>query len=262
MFSKARANTALQGVVPGSFSVQFYEAGYQELGLSGITSSTNSGLTAGETLKLDITVDGGSLFQDLTFTIDSSNVNFGGKNGVVAKIQAALDVQYYTAGNLFEKKVHVGIVNGDIRFTSGSHLATSAILLADTGDSDTFIDAAANGRIPASGSLDAPVAAKLATTTTYDPVTYGTSFKEDLFVYDDGNGNLFGKARGTINYETGAINMVGCPPNAQFVYSVLHTSAFSGKQDSTESAKKNTLQAVYANIPSQKWAGEIEIETF
>ena len=262
MFGAGRSATGIQGIVPGSFSVQFYEAGYQELGLSGITSSTNSGLTAGETLKLDITVDGGSLFQDLTFTLDSSNVNFGGKNGVVAKIQAALDVQYYTAGNLFEKKVHVGIVDGDIRFTSGSHLATSAILLADTGDSDTFIDAAANGRIPASGSLDAPVAAKLAATTTYDPVTYGTSFKEDLFVYDDGNGKLFGKARGTINYETGAIDMVGCPPNAQFVYSVLHTSAFSGKQDSTESAKKNTLQAVYANIPSQKWAGEIEIETF
>ena len=262
MFGVGRAATALQGIVPGSFSVQFYEAGYQELGLSGITSSTNSGLTAGETLKLDITVDGGSLFQDLTFTLDSSNVNFGGKNGVVAKIQAALDVQYYTAGNLFEKKVHVGIVDGDIRFTSGSHLATSAILLADTGDSDTFIDAAANGRIPASGSIDAAVAAKLATTTKYDPVTYATSFKQALFVYDDGNGNLFGKARGTINYETGAIDMVGCPPNAQFVYSVLHTSAFSGKQDATESTKMNSLQAVYANIPSQKWAGEIEIETF
>tara|TARA_R100000655_G_scaffold41927_1_gene77865 strand:- start:4854 stop:6395 length:1542 start_codon:yes stop_codon:yes gene_type:complete len=262
MFGAGRAATALQGIVPGSFSVQFYEAGYQELGLTGITSSTNSGLTAGGTYKLDITVDGGSLFQDLTFTLDSSNVNFGGKNGVVSKIQEAFDTQFYTAGNLFEKKVHVAIVGGDIRFTSGSHLATSAILLADTGDSDTFIDAAANGRIPASGSLDAPVAAKLAPTETYDPVTYGSSFKEDLFVYDDGNGNLFGKARGTINYETGAIDMVGCPPNAQFVYNVLHTSAFSGKQDATEATKQNSLQAVYANLPSQKWAGEIEIETF
>ena len=262
MFGAGRSATGIQGIVPGSFSVQFYEAGYQELGLSGITSSTNSGLTAGSTYKLDITVDGGSLFQDLTFTLDSSNVNFGGKNGVISKIQDALDVQFYTAGNLFEKKVHVDIVGGDIRFTSGSHLTTSAILLADTGDSDTFIDAAANGRIPASGSLDAAVPAMLATTETYDPVTYGSSFKDELFVYDDGNGNLFGKARGTINYETGAIDMVGCPPNAQFVYNVLHTSAFSGKQDATEATKQNSLQAVYANLPSQKWAGEIEIETF
>ena len=262
MFGVGRSATGIQGIVPGSFSVQFYEAGYQELGLTGITSSTNSGLTASGTYKLDITVDGGSLFQDLTFTLDSSNVNFGGKNGVVSKIQEALDTQFYTAGNLFEKKVHVEIVGGDIRFTSGSHLATSAILLADTGDSDTFIDAAANGRIPASGSLDAAVPAMLATTETYDPVTYGSSFKEDLFVYDDGNGNLFGKAKGTINYETGAIDMVGCPPNAQFVYNVLHSSAFSGKQDATEATKQNSLQAVYANLPSQKWAGEIEIETF
>ena len=260
MFSKARANTALQGVVPGSFSVQFYEAGYQELGLTGITSSTNSGLTASTAYEFDIQVDGGTNFDNLSFTTDSSNVNFGGKNGIVAKIQEALDTQFYTSGNLFEKKVHVEIVGGDIRFTSGSHLATSAIALGagSSGTAEFF----GTGRIPAAPAAATAVAARLAPTETYDPVTYGSSFKEDLFVYDDGNGNLFGKARGTINYETGAVDMVGCPPNAQFVYNVLHTSAFSGKQDATEATKQNSLQAVYANLPSQKWAGEIEIETF
>ena len=260
MFGQGRAATALQGIVPGSFSVQFYEAGYQELGLTGITSSTNSGLTASTAYEFDIQVDGGTNFDNLSFTTDSSNVNFGGKNGIVAKIQEALDTQFYTSGNLFEKKVHVEIVGGDIRFTSGSHLATSAIALGagSSGTAEFF----GTGRIPAAPAAATAVAARLAPTETYDPVTYGSSFKEDLFVYDDGNGNLFGKARGTINYETGAVDMVGCPPNAQFVYNVLHTSAFSGKQDATEATKQNSLQAVYANLPSQKWAGEIEIETF
>jgi len=84
-FGQGRSATESQGIIPGSFSIKFYQPGYQELGLSGITASTNSGLTASETLKLDITVDGGTLFQDLTFTLDSSNVNFGGTNGVISK---------------------------------------------------------------------------------------------------------------------------------------------------------------------------------
>ena len=260
-FGQGRSATESQGIVPGSFNIKFYEAGYQSLGLSGITSSTNSGLTASETLKLDITVDGGSLFQDLTFTLDSSNVNFGGTNGVIAKIQAALDVQYYTAGNLFEKKVHVGIVNGDVRFTSGSHLSTSAILLADTGDSDTFIDAAANGRIPASGNVPTAVPAKLPDDVIYDNVTYATTFN-NVFGYDDGYGNISGMCSGAINYETGALDLRGCPPNAEFVVSALTNSAFSGKLNESETDRANSLVEVFANTPATKRSGTLNIRTY
>ena len=260
-FGLGRATTDLQGIVPGSVAIKFYQPGYQELGLTGITSSPNSGLTAGETLKLDITVDGGTLFQDLTFTLDSSNVNFGGTNGVISKIQAALDAQFYTAGNLFEKKVTVGIVGGDIRFTSGSHLSTSAILLADTGDSDTFIDAAANGRIPAAGSIDAPVAARLPDDVTYDNVTYAAS-PTNVFGFDDGNGNLIGMCSGTINYETGALDMIGCPVNAEFVYSVAHTSAFSGKLATSSTTKGGTLTDICVNTPSIKRATSVDVKVF
>tara|TARA_R100000781_G_scaffold113196_1_gene81262 strand:+ start:2521 stop:4140 length:1620 start_codon:yes stop_codon:yes gene_type:complete len=261
-FATGRANSGVQGIVPGSVAIKFYEPGYQELGLTGITGSTNSGLTAGETLKLDITVDGGTKFQDLTFTLDSSNVNFGGTNGVIAKIQAALDAQFYTAGNLFEKKVHVGIVNGDIRFTSGSHLSTSAILLEDTGDSDTFIDAAANGRIPASGNLDAPVAAKLPDDVSYDKITYEQIPNSAFFCYDDGKGNLMGRANGIINYETGAIEFRNAPVNAEFVYSAVHTSAFSGKLTESTDERINSLTDIYVNTPSQKWNGSVALRTY
>ena len=257
-FGQARSATGVQGITPGSVAIKFYTQGYQELGLSGITSSTNSGLTASETLKLDITVDGGTLFQDLTFTLDSSNVNFGGTNGVISKIQAALDTQYYTAGNLFEKKVTVGIVDGDVRFTSGSRLATSAILLADTGDSDTFIDAAANGRIPASGNIPSAVDAKLPDDVVYDDITYGTTPNTGVFMYDDGYGRLYGAGTGHINYETGALDFTG-PVNAEFVVSALTKSAFSGKQNATDTVKMNKLKAIYGNVPNQKGAGELTI---
>ena len=261
-FGQGRTFTGIQGITPGSVAIKFYEAGYQSLGLSGITASTNSGLTAGETLKLDITVDGGTLFQDLTFAVDSSNTNFGGTNGVISKIQDALDTQYYTAGNLFEKRVYVGIVDGDIRFTSGQRLSTSAILLADTGDSDTLIDAAANGRIPASGNIPSAVAARLPDDVTYDKVTYIQTPNTGVFAYDDGMGKLFGMCSGTINYETGAIDMIGCPVNAEFVVTCLHTSPFSGKQDATNTTKMNKLKHIYGNVPNQKWNGELTITRY
>ena len=260
-FGQGRSATESSGIVAGSFNIKFYQSGYQELGLSGITSSTNSGLTAGETLKLDITVDGGTLFQDLTFTVDSSNVSFGGSNGVIQKIQDALDVQYYTAGNLFEKKVTVGIVNSDIRFTSGSHLSTSAILLADTGDSDTFIDAAANGRIPASGDIPSAVAARLPDDVIYDNVTYATS-PNSVFGYDDGYGKITGMCSGSINYETGAIDIAGCPANAEFVVSALTNSAFSGKLNESETNRINSIVEIRVNTPSTKSSGSVTLKTY
>ena len=261
-FGLGRAATGVQGITPGSIALKFYQPGYQSLGLSGITSATNSGLTASTAYKIDITVDGGSLFQDLTFTTDGTNLNFGGANGIISKIQSALDTQYYTAGNLFEKKVTVGIVSGDIRFTSGSHLSTSAILLADTGDSGSFIDAAANGRIPASGNIPAAIDAKLPDDVTYDRVTYTTIPNESAFCYDDGYGTLFGVAEGTINYDTGAIDFRNAPANAEFVYSVLHTSAFSGRLNEATTSRINSIVDIYANTPSQKWDGKVKVRTF
>ena len=256
-FGKGRATTHLQGLTPGSIAFKFYEPGYQELGLSGITSSTNSGLTASTAYEFDIQVDGGTNFDNLSFTTDSSNVNFGGTNGVITKIQEALDVQFYTSGNLFEKKVTVGIVNGDLRFTSGTRLSTSAIALTagSTGTAEFF----GTGRIPAIGSIRAAVDARLSDDVKYNPIDYSSLPNTSAFGYDDGYGNLFGKCTGKINYETGAVDFVG-PPNAEFVISCLHTSAFSGKQHATDTAKMNTVKAIYGNVPNQKWSGELTIE--
>ena len=59
------------GIVPGSVCFKFYQQGYQELGLSGITANTNTGLAASTAYGFNITADGGSVFVDLSFTTDS-----------------------------------------------------------------------------------------------------------------------------------------------------------------------------------------------
>jgi len=236
-FGYGRAELEVKGLVAGSISGKFYSAGYQELGMSGITSSTNSGLAASTEYGFDITVDGSGLVDSdvLKFTT-SSNTKFGGSDGVIRKIQDVFDSLYYTAGNLLNEKVTVGIVNGDIRFTSGQRLSTSAILLAapSAGETTPF----GVGRLPAIGVVEAPIASRLPNDTIVDKKTGISSPNVGAFFYDDGKGNISGACNGTINYETGAININGCPPNAHFVISANYGAAHSGG---------NKFAATYAN---------------
>jgi hypothetical protein len=97
---------------------------------------------------------------------------------------------------------------------------------------------------------------------TYDRVTYASIPNSQAFVYDDGNGNLFGAATGTINYETGAIDFRDAPPNAEFVISCMHTGAFSGKLNEGETDRINSLIAVYANTTATKGNGQVTVRTY
>ena len=243
------------GLVPGSVCFKFYNPGYQELGLSGITANTNSGLAASTAYQFTIAVDGGSAY-DLDVTTASSNVNFGGKNGVLSKIQDVFDTQYYTAGNLFEKRVTVGIVNGDVRFTSGSHLSTSAIALGDSGGGDTDIWGV--GRIPAVGSIESAVASDLPDDTLFDRVTYEENPNVGSIMYDDGHGNLVGAGSGTINYETGAMDFTA-GANAEFVVSATYLSAHSGGTNVSTTNGYNHITSVGARSTNQKLNAKIKV---
>ena len=256
------ATVGAGGIVPGSVVIgPFYDAGYQELGMTGITPNTESGLTASTNYMLDIQVDGGTNFDNLSFTTDATNTKFGGSTGVISKIQSALNTQYYTAGNLFEKGVRVSIVNGDVRITSESRLSGSAIALTVEDGSGTSIFGV--GRIPAIGNIKSAIAAQLPDQQSYNPITYGTSYN-NVFIRDDGNGNLWsnGLGSGRINYETGGWSITGAPKLAQFNYSVNHTSPFSGKLDATATGKQNQLQQVLGNLPNQKCEVVLRVETF
>ena len=244
------------GIVGGSVSGKFYSSGYQSLGLSGVTASTNTGLTASTAYEFDIQVDGGTNFDNLTFTTDSSNVNWGGANGVISKIQAALDTQYYTSGNLFEKKVSVGIIGGDVRFTSGSHLEASAIAL--TAGSSGTAEFFGTGRVPAIAKLGDPVAARLPQDTILDKKTGISQPNIAEMFYDDGHGNIKGKCTGTINYETGSLDLLGCPPEAQFVVSTNYGSGHSGG-NKFSSDDANCMTDISARSTNSKLNTTIEI---
>ena len=253
-------NKESMGIVPGSVSGKFYTAGYQELGLSGITASTHTGLSASTTYYFKIQVDGSSALE-ISFTTDSSNLNFGGKDGLISKIQSALDTQIYTESHLYEKPVTVGIVGGDIRFTSHSHLSTSAIELSagtsGTANTDEFFDGSnAIGRIPA--SPEAKVAARLPDDTILSRKSGLEIPNVKEFFYDDGFGNLHGMCQGTINYSSGAIVLQNAPTNANFVVSANYGSGHSGgnRYASTEA---NSIIAIAGRSTNSKINTTIEI---
>ena len=256
-FGYARNLTgSADGIVRGTFAMKFYEKAYQELGLSGITLNSETGLTAGTTYQFTIAIDGGSAY-DVDLTIDSSNTKFGGNNGFIAKLNSLFQQQYYTAGNLFEKDVRVSLVNGDIRFTSGSHLSTSAVVLGDSSGGDTDLWGA--GRIPALANIEGSVASKLPDDTIKDKETGVEIPNTSVFAFDDGKTNILGVATGTINYETGELNFSG-PKNAEFVVSASYESAHSGGVSTT--ANKNNLQSISARSLNSKVNAKIKVLGF
>ena len=257
LFGYGRSKTYPTGIVKGSFAMKFYNNGYQEFGLSGITPNTESGLAASTAYAFNITVDGGSTFANLSFTTDASNTKFGGNNGVLSKIQSALDTQYYTSGNLFEKGVTVSIVNGDIRFASTNRTRVSAIALAapDSGTTPFGV-----GRIPAIGNIESAVEALLPDDTVFDKATYIEMKNQATFAYDDGKGNIVGSATGTINYETGMIDFTG-PAEAEFVASFNYDSAHSGGLNDS-SNQENGIVTISARSVNSKINAEVELLGF
>ncbi len=256
--------SASSGLVPGSVALRFYNPGYQDLGLNGVTAASESGLTAGATYYGSISIDGATA-DKFTFTVDSTNTNFGGKNGVIAKMQSAIDALFYNpAKNNFEKGARISIVNGDIRVASSQRTANSAIALTTNTDGSSGTDELWDGtntigRIPSSPK--GAVSAKLPDLNTYDRVTYKSSVSPANLAYDDGMGNILGAAEGWVNYETGAINISAAPPNASFEYLVNHSSAFSGKATEGVAGRINTLKEILANTPSQK-GGVVTVKSF
>ena len=257
LFGYGRSKTYPTGIVKGSFAMKFYNNGYQEFGLSGITPNTESGLAASTAYAFNITVDGGSVFTNLSFTTDASNTKFGGNNGVLSKIQSALDTQFYTAGNLFEKGVTVSIVNGDIRFASTNRTRASAILLATPGSGTTPFGV---GRIPAIGDIESAVEALLPDDTVFDKATYIEMKNQATLAYDDGKGNIVGSATGTINYETGMLDFTG-PANAEFVASFNYDSAHSGGLNDS-SNQENGIVTISARSVNSKINAEVELLGF
>ena len=258
------ADSTSDGIVPGSIAGKFYDAGYQGFGMKGITPSTNSGLSVSTTYYLSVSIDGATT-DKITFTTDANNVNFGGTNGVVQKLQNAIDALYYNpAKNGFGKGATVGMINGDVRVTSNQRLSTSAISLTTNTDgtsgTDELFDGSNKiGRIPVSAA--GAVAARLPDDTIINKEGVTVS-NRSIFFYDDGHGNIKGSpvSRGSINYQTGMIDFSGFP-NAEFAITANYDSAHGGGNRSTTNAQ-NMIVEIASRSCNSKINSTIEIVAF
>ena len=241
------------GLVPGSVAIgPFYtEGGYVDFGMFGISPGTEHGLVGGTeysfTLVVDDYADGLNNVTnkaEIKFTPDSSDTTFAtGKNSLIPKIQAALDLQYRTrASALYQIGATVGIYNGDLRISSASNHSGTCIGVNVT---TTVTSVWGVGRFPGAGSNTPAVKGakrltstnivkygplgRLADETIEDPVTAKIVTNVDAFLFDDGNGSLRhnGIVVGSIAYETGHCEFTHVP-NAEFkIYGRSH-SAHSG----------------------------------
>jgi hypothetical protein len=179
--------------------------------MSGQTLATSTGLATSTSFDFKLTQDADSI-QTITIVTDSSNVSWGGTTGVLQKINDAF-LTLYRAGT-FTFLPRIAIINGDIRVTSGSRLATSSITLAD-GTSNNLIGGSA-GRIP---NIDNGI-----TRTTKFPEDYET----EKIIFDDGKGRLTGgQGGGSIDYTSGAV-ILNTFADAQFQISCSFNQALSG----------------------------------
>ena len=262
-------NADTGGLAPGSFWARFYMAGYQELGMTNAfnkkprqTAASSTGLTANTAYEFRITVDGGTIRQ-VAFTTHTSNVSWGGTNGVLSKINAAL-LALFNAGSITSLARMYITSEGDIRVTSGSRLNTSAIALAvgATGTAEFF----GTGNVPPVGSSDGSdgintaVAAALETPALLGLDPNSTSH----FLKDNGSGVLSRGlgGGGTINYdESGAIEFKNCPPNASFRVGFFYNSAHSGENYYTASLL-NTVYKVWCRSTNYNIPCKLRILTF
>ena len=225
-FGYGRVATTAAGLVPGSVCIRFYSKAYQEIPMGGtgvaggtggsnifITSSTSSMLSASTEYSFNLICDD-SVETTVSFTTDSSNRNFGGTNGVVYKIQDAIDTATRTAGNnLFGYSCSVGIVDSKLRFTSNSHLSPhdgtngSKILIEDGAGGTNLLTGAA-GIFPDINNSIAAVKPIISPVSVYDTLTYAKSSNLNGMCYDNGSGVLIynGARVGNISYETGAFD--------------------------------------------------------
>ena len=252
-FGFGRSEGEADGIVAGSVSGKFYSQGYQEFGLSSISSSTQTGLAASTAYAFDIAVDGGS-DHTLAFTTDTSDGTFG---NLIRKIQDALNVQFYTtSSNLLKKRITVSLINGDIRFTSGQHLSTSAIsITAPASGTTPFEVGALNMAVTA---IEDAIPAKLPVDTVLDKKSGRANVNRGAFFYDDGHGNILGACQGTINYSSGALDLRGCPPEAQFVVDANYGSAHAGGNNYVSSTA-NSIVAVAGRSCNSKIDTTIEV---
>tara|TARA_R100000808_G_scaffold3391_1_gene12115 strand:- start:1124 stop:2731 length:1608 start_codon:yes stop_codon:yes gene_type:complete len=249
-----------EGLVPGSISIIFYSAGYQEFGITNRTnagkkqtSATDTGLDANTAYRFKCTVDGTA--NNIVFTTDASDTTWGNGltgNGVLKKINDRFHAAWKSGTVTAHPKAH--IVDGEVRVTSGTRLSTSAIALADSTTGSETQMFGTNG-MPHEGSLPSAVAAALETTSLLNRSYDNT----DHILIDKGNGTGSRVDGGTFEiigqqpYSPGAstLRLYNCPPYANFSLYYNYFAALGGQSVAT-AASQNMISDIYARCVNKK----------
>lgn len=264
----------------------FYGGAYLDWGLQNIKPSDNTGLAVSTTYTFHIVVDEYSTDGvdglaaapngevAIAFETDASDVTFNGSgNAVIPKIQARFDALFYDEDvGLFNKKVTIGLHNGDIRVTSMSNHSETRIGIANISGTTPF----GVGRFPAlsssvpvllgsphgGGTTDTMVfgpASSLELETIDDPVSGKTIKNTGAFLIDDGLGNLRhnGSVVGSVDYVTGHISFSHLP-NAEFKIYAKTLSAHAGGVKHLADAT-NSIKSIEARSMNTKQDSKIEL---
>tara|TARA_Y100001938_G_scaffold136944_1_gene200511 strand:+ start:3007 stop:4779 length:1773 start_codon:yes stop_codon:yes gene_type:complete len=287
--SGATGNTA-DGIVAGSVAIgPFYSGGgYLDWGLTGIKASDSTGLNSSTQYTFTVVVDdyqaGGwsatGAAQTIAFTTDANDVSFSGSgNAVLPKIQAIFDEKFYdVSSGLYNKKVTIGLVNGDVRITSHSNHTGTVVGLGNTTGTTPF----GVGRFPSKDGSSIPILkgtptgpaplndaahvivygpkSYLEPETIVDPITGKEKQNLSAFILDDGNGNLVhdGAIVGSISYVTGHTKFSSNYAYAEFKIHAESLSAHSGGAKYSTSAY-NTITKISARSMNPKADSKIEM---
>ena len=277
----------IDGLVAGSVSIgPFYGGAYLDWGLQNIKPSDNTGLEKSTLYTFHIVVDEYSTDGvdglaaapngevAIAFTTDASDVTFNGSgNAVIPKIQARFDALFYDESvGLFNKKVRIGLHDGDIRVTSESNHSETRIGIANISGTTPF----GVGRFPAlsssvpvlkgsphgGGTTDTMVfgpASSLELEEIDDPVSGKTIKNSGAFLIDDGIGNLRhnGSVVGSVDYVTGHVAFSHLS-NAEFKVYAKTLSAHAGGVKHANNAY-NSISSIKARSINTKQDGEIEL---
>jgi hypothetical protein len=261
------SQTDTGGICPGSIMCVFYKPPYQELGMTNSTNNagrqlqtTSTGLAVNTAYRFGLNLNGAGA-ADVAFTTHATDITWGngaiGGNGVLSKMNTALRDSYYAGTHVFQARV--ALLDGDVRFTSGSALSTAVIALSAPGSGVTMFGV---GNIPAIGSIETAVTAVNATFFVIDQLDPADA----LIDYGDGTGTRanggtfkFIENDGVQKYkESGLFELFNCPPHSSFKLWATYSGAHAGVADS-DGTNDNVLTAIYARTLSKLVYGYCQV---
>ena len=269
-------STGARGIVPGSVAIQFSRGGYQAFGINNASAAKSSGLSANTAYRFGLNVD--SVYQTISFTTDTTNTNLGGTNGIVSKIQAAINTLVGSESYLYGATI--GFEDGDVVIRAknnagfmlndgnGTIIDQSVTPYSGYG-SISIVDATSGSGTQLLGAGNFPKSPRDRVEGKFDDTTILNNNgeyipDETVFMYDDGHGNLYVPSNskisgyGTIDYDTGAMEIYDAPPISELLYSFNYTSALSGKLDTT-STRGNTITKIAARGANQQANAKIKL---